>query len=136
MTDTGRRRMPLSADTGGQALGEEGHQLLAAGVRERLGAEHVVQDREPHELGQDHGGPDRSLVAADMLGEEPKLGRSRSRRNSSIARGSAAECNRSSNGVSSPVRCVLSAVHHDPGEVVRQVRPPVPEAAAPCRGRA
>ena len=26
-----------------------------------------------------------------------------------------------------PVRCVLSPVHHDPGEVVRQVRPPAPE---------
>ena len=65
---------PASADTGGQALGEEGHQLLAAGVRERLGAEHVVQDREPHELGEDHGGPDRGLVAADALGEDPELG--------------------------------------------------------------
>src|SRR3954469_15840168 len=65
---------PASADTGGEAPGEEGHQLLTAGVRERLGAEHMVQDREPNQLGEDHGGPDRGVVAADVLGEEPELG--------------------------------------------------------------
>jgi len=69
--DGSRKR--ASADTSGEGPGQEGHQLFATGVRERLGAEHVVHDREPRELGHDHHGPDRGVVAADLLGEERKL---------------------------------------------------------------
>jgi hypothetical protein len=86
-----------------------------------------VQDREPYELGEDHGGPDRRVVAADVLGEGSKLGAvevlpeqlDRAR----LCGGMQQEQQRRKH----PVRSVLPPVHHDPGEVVRQVRTPASE---------
>ncbi len=71
-------------------------------VRERLGAEHSVQDREPHELGEDHGGPDGGIVSPDVLGEKPELGAVEVPPEQLDRAGSAAECNRSNNGVTIP----------------------------------
>jgi hypothetical protein len=64
-----------SADAGGEAPGEEGDPRLAAGLRRRLGAEDVAQDREPPQLRQDCRGPDRGVATADAfaLGAEARF---------------------------------------------------------------
>ena len=59
--------------------------------------------------------------------------RSRSRRNSLRAPGSAAECSRSKSGVSTPSDA-SSSVHHEPGEVVGQVPPLAPEQVPHVEG--
>src|SRR5262249_53405363 len=47
----GSRTRGASLDASGEGRGQEGNQLFATGIRERLGAEHVIHDREPRELG-------------------------------------------------------------------------------------
>jgi hypothetical protein len=52
-----------SVDTGGQALLQEDHQLFLLSFREGSGPEPLVQDREPHDLGDDHRGSDLGVGA-------------------------------------------------------------------------
>ena len=117
------RTRGASLDTSGEGRGQEGDQLFAAGVRERLGAEHVIHDREPVSWAM-------TMTARTAASSPPicsaRIGsslRSRSRRNSLRAPGTVAECSRSSNGVYPQSARVLPPVHHDPGEVVGQVPP-------------
>ncbi len=70
----GSRTRGASLDTSGEGRGQEGCQLFATGIRERLGAEHVIHDREPRErrftwppTSAGGGAPERSGASSRAL---------------------------------------------------------------------
>ena len=119
----GSRTRGASLDTSGEGPGQEGDQLFATGIRERLGAEHVIHDREPRELCHDHDGPDRGVVAADLLGEERELGAVEVPPEQLDGAGHRGGMQQEQERRRTPIPRVLPPVHHDPGEVVGQVPP-------------
>ena len=115
------RTRGASLDTSGEGRGQEGDQLFATGIRERLGAEHVIHDREPRELCHDHDGPDRGVVAADLFGEDRELGAVEVPPEQLERAGLRGGMQQEQERRQHPVRCVVPPVHHGPGEVVGQV---------------
>ena len=93
-----------------------------------------MQDREPYELGEDHGGPDRRVVAADVLGEGPKLGAVEVLPEQLDRARLCGGMQQEQQWRKHPVPSVLPPVHHGPGEVVRQVLTPAPEQSPHVEG--
>ena len=110
-------------DTCGEGRGQEGYQLFATGIRERLGAEHVIHDRESCELCHDHDGPDRGVVAADLRGEERQLGAVEVPPKKLDGAGRRGGVQEEQERRQDPVPCVAPSVYDEPGEMGGQVVP-------------